>query len=93
MVEPGHEKSSSNLRSWVIVILFSAGLVGWGVLNYKLVKDPDPSARQFQYGVLPSAPGESIYSTREAPPVQAQTPRQIVPLPEAQAANSAEKAQ
>jgi len=89
MSERGPEKSSSNLRSWVIVILFSAGLIAWGVLNFKLV--PDAPARQFQYGVLPSAPGESIYSTQEAPPVQAQTPRQIVPLPEAVTATSAEK--
>ncbi len=90
MSGPGHEKSSSNLRSWIIVILFSAGLIGWGLLNFALV--PDPPARQFQYGALPSAPGESIYSTRPAPPVQANTPRQMAPLPEAVSAKSAEKA-
>jgi hypothetical protein len=90
MTGEARENSSSNLRSWIIVILFSAGLIVWGVVNYKLV--PDAPARQFQYGVLPSAPSESIYSTQVAPPVQEQTPRQIVPLPEAVSASSVEKA-
>ena len=89
MTEETRKNSGGNLRSWIIVILFSAGLIGWGVLNFKLV--PDPPARQFQYGALPSAPGESIYSTRPAPPVQANTPRQMAPLPEAVSAKSAEK--
>jgi hypothetical protein len=90
MDERDRESSAGGLRSWIIVILFSAALVGWGLLNFKLIKDVP--ARQFQYGVLPSAPSESIYSTRTAPEVNENTPRQIAPLPEAVTAKSAEKA-
>jgi hypothetical protein len=90
MAEQVRESSPSGLRSWIILILFSAAIIGWGLLNFKLVQDPP--VRQFQYGVLPSAPGESIYSTRTAPPVQDNTPRQIAPLPEAETAKSVEKA-
>ncbi|MBU5635462.1 hypothetical protein KOM00_01790 [Geomonas sp. Red69] len=62
---------------WVILIAFSASIMGFGWLVYLLVQD---APRRWDFGQLPDAPAESIYSS-EQPRRKAQ--RQIRPLPEA----------
>lgn len=65
---------------WVILVVFSASIVGFGWLVYLLVPD---GPRHWDFGQLPDAPAESIYSTNR--PAAAPKPRQQVwPLPEAQ---------
>jgi len=66
-------------RHWVIVLLASALIVGWGLLIHALVKD---GPRQWDFGTLPDVPAQSIYSSAPTPEAEA-PPRQIAPLPEA----------
>jgi len=64
---------------WIILVVFSACLVGWGLAIYFLVQD---APRQWDFGALKDAPGESIYSTSE--PVEGKNaPQQVPTLPEA----------
>ncbi len=76
---------------WVIIIVFSASIMGYGWLVYTLVPD---APRQWDFGQLPDTPAEYIYSTDEPDPSK-QPPRQITRLPEAQPQRPvpAEKAQ
>ncbi|WP_224959055.1 hypothetical protein [Geomonas subterranea] len=62
---------------WVILIAFSGSIMGFGWLVYLLVQD---APRRWDFGQLPDAPAESIYSS-EQPQRKAQ--RQIRALPEA----------
>jgi hypothetical protein len=72
------------LWSWVILIAFCALIIAWGFVNFRLVQD---APRHWDFGALPAAPSQSIYSTMPTP--QPTTlPRQIVPLPEAQTATN-----
>jgi len=65
---------------WVILIVFSASIMGFGWLVYLLVPD---GPRHWDFGQLPDAPAESVYSTDQ--PAAAKKPRpQIWTLPEAQ---------
>lgn len=64
---------------WVIIVLFSASIMGFGWLVYLLVPD---GPRRWDFGQLPDAPAESIYSTEEAQAGR-KPQRQIAPLPEA----------
>lgn len=78
MAEPQETKTDGSLTGWIIVIALSACIIGWGLMVHDLVKD---SPRHFDFGQLPDAPSESVYTTssgQQQPP-----PRQIVPLPEA----------
>lgn len=68
---------------WVILIIFSASIVGFGWLIYLLVPD---TPRHWDFGQLPDTPAESIYST-EVPRSVAKPPRQFPKLPEAQPPN------
>ncbi|WP_129125008.1 hypothetical protein [Geomonas oryzae] len=80
MEEKPEYDEQQELRSpweWVILIVFSAALMGYGWLVYLLVQD---GARRWDFGQLPDAPAESIYSS-EQPRRPAQ--RQIQALPEA----------
>lgn len=61
---------------WVILVVFSASIMGFGWLVYLLVDD---APRRWDFGQLPDAPAESIYSS-EQPQRKAQ--RQIRALPE-----------
>jgi hypothetical protein len=65
--------------SWVILVLFSAGIVIWGLLVYRFVHD---GPRAWDYGKLVDTPGESVYWTVE-PPRGAPVPRQMPELPNA----------
>lgn len=64
---------------WVIVAALSASLVGFGWLVYALVPD---APRTWDFGQLPDAPAESIFST-ELPKATARPQRQLPRLPEA----------
>ena len=68
-----------NLGSWLLILGMCAAIVAWGVFNWMIVPD---GPRHWDYGVLPDAPGESIYST-QPPPTAPAPPRQLAPLPEA----------
>lgn len=65
---------------WIVIILFSAAIAGFGLLVYRLVPD---GPRYWDFGQLPDAPAESIYSTEE-PRRAAKVKRQLPMLPEAQ---------
>ena len=73
-----HERDRAG-AGWLIALALCAALVGWGLLNYALVRD---RPREWDFGVLRDAPGQSIYSTQRTPTGGA-PPRQIPPLPEA----------
>jgi hypothetical protein len=62
---------------WIIIVLFAAAIVGYGLVVYHLVDD---APRAWNFGQLPDTPAESIYSTDE-PAGKAQ--RQLPKLPEA----------
>jgi len=67
------------LTSWVLIIGLSLGIVVWGILIYFLISD---TPRQWDYGILPDTPAESIYSTIKSPTTTT-PPRQLPELPEA----------
>jgi len=77
-----HNNGSSNFRSWAILITFCVIIIVWGIINFLTIKD---KPRQWDFGVLPDTPSESIYSTsRPANKLSvAPAPQQIIPLPEA----------
>jgi hypothetical protein len=64
---------------WVILVLFSAAIMGFGWLVYLLVDD---APRRWDFGQLPDTPAESIYST-EKPGLSRKPKRQVIQLPEA----------
>ena len=68
---------------WVIIILFSASIVGFGLLVYRFVPE---GSRYWDLGQLPDTPGESIYST-EVPRTSRKVPPQIQAWPESQPKN------
>lgn len=78
MAQFQERRFTSQAKGWVILMVLSATLIGWGLATYALVPE---GPRQFDFGQLPDAPGESEYTTASGqrhPP-----PPQIVPLPEA----------
>ena len=77
MVEEEEFREVSPLRAWTFVLLLSALLVGWGLLNYKMIPERQ---REFDFGVLPDTPAQSVYSTGR-PPAPANAPQQIPRLP------------
>jgi hypothetical protein len=77
MVEEEESREMTPLRAWIFVVVLSALLVGWGLLNYKMIPERH---REFDYGVLPDTPAQSEYSTGR-PPAPAVAPDQILPLP------------
>jgi len=71
------EKEMPQLWGWVVIILFSAAIVGYGIATYFLVDD---APRRWDYRILPDTPAQSIYNT-SIPKKPAQAPPQIAPLP------------
>jgi hypothetical protein len=68
----------SSITGWLILILFSVLILGWGMFIMMCVpKVP----RDWDFGALPDTPGISAYSTK-APVIEKQPPRQFAPLPE-----------
>jgi hypothetical protein len=74
-----HESRKSPRSGWWTVALICACLAAWGLVQYVTIRD---APRQWDFGGLPDAPGQSVYSSSR--PVQgAVVPPQIHPLPEA----------
>jgi hypothetical protein len=71
------EKDIPDFWSWVILVLFSAAIVGYGIVTYLAVDD---GPRKWEYGTLPDTPAQSIYNTK-VPDKPAAAPRQIPQLP------------
>lgn len=72
------EYEISAFASWVVIILFSAAIAGFGLMVYCLIPD---APRRWNYGQLPDTPAESIYSTEE-PAAGRRPARQLPRLPE-----------
>jgi hypothetical protein len=69
-MEPTEQTEESGAgRHWVIILLASAAIVGWGLLIHAAVKE---RPREWNFGSLPDTPGESIYST--VAPAETATP-------------------
>jgi len=79
MKEYEESREMSPGLSWAIIVMLCVLILAWGFVNWALVKD---QPRKWDFGALPDAPSESIYSTGQAPELAA-PPRQIQPLPEA----------
>lgn len=77
MVEEEESREIAPLRAWIFVLVLSALLVGWGLLNYKMIPERQ---REFDYGVLPDTPAQSVYSTGR-PPAPPVAPDQLPRLP------------
>ena len=75
--------------AWVMVIAFSASLIGWALLMHALVPD---EPRRWNFGQLEDTPGESRYSTSE-PILRSPVPPQMPTLPEARPFNPGSPAQ
>jgi hypothetical protein len=60
---------------WVVVICLCVVLLLWGFGNYLFIQD---RPRQWNFGQMPQAPGESIYSSSQP---SAYPARQLAPLP------------
>ena len=78
-------KPISDFASWVILILFSAFVLGSAMFVHMILPDRE---RQWEYGALSDVPGQSIYSTQVpkvapiAPLDQDKVPTQLVtPVP------------
>jgi hypothetical protein len=75
-----HQSRHSPRSGWWTVVPICACLAAWGLIQYVTIRD---APRQWDFGALPDAPGQSIYSSsRPAQPKVA--PPQMQPLPEAQ---------
>lgn len=72
-------KRLPQILGWMLLILLSASLIGYGLWVHSLVPD---QPRQWDFGALPQTPAESVYSS-VAPSPEAEPPRQVAPLPEA----------
>jgi hypothetical protein len=70
----------SSFWSWVILILFTALILSWGMFVEMMVGVSPP---QWDFGVLPDAPSQSAYST-SLPPSDVNVPYQIHRIPDAQ---------
>ena len=66
---------------WALVVALCLALIGWGLVNYALVKD---APRQWNYGALPEPPASSVYTTSQ-PPAKTPPPRQLAPVPSQEA--------
>ena len=77
MLEEEESREMAPRRAWIFVLVLSALLVGWGLFNYRMIPERQ---REFDYGVLPDTPAQSMYSTGR-PPAPAVAPDQISRLP------------
>ncbi len=66
------------VAGWTILIAFTTSIILWGLaVHFLTVMD---ERRWWDFGVLPDAPGESIYSSLKAPP-GLEAPQQFPQLP------------
>ena len=64
---------------WFCLVLFSAGIISWGLFIHAIVPD---APRRWDFGVLPTTPAQSVYTTAE--PGEGPVPQQMAPLPDRQ---------
>lgn len=76
--EDEHPLISESTGWWLVMVLCLA-IVVVGLLIYKSIPD---APRDWDFGALPDAPGQSVYST-QATPLTATPTRQLPMLPEA----------
>lgn len=69
----------SESTGWWLVALLCLAIVAVGLLIYKSIPD---APRDWDFGALPDAPGQSVYST-QATPLTATPTRQLPMLSEA----------
>jgi hypothetical protein len=69
----------SSFWSWVILIIFCAIIMGWGMFVEMIVGVQPP---HWDFGVLPDTPSQSVYST-VSPPSDVNVPYQIHRIPDA----------
>ena len=69
----------SSFWSWVILIVFCAIIMGWGMFVEMMV---GVAAPHWDFGVLPDTPSQSVYSTA-LPPSDVNIPYQIHRIPDA----------
>ena len=75
--EENHEAGPRT--GWAVLTFVCAGLLGFGLICFSLVKDRQ---RTWGFGALPDVPAQSIYSSVQSPPGDP-VPRQFAALPEA----------
>ena len=57
-----YTESGNNRMGWFLIIMFAAFILGWAMVMMTIIKEPP---RKWDYEILPDAPSQSIYSTRE----------------------------
>ncbi len=72
------DKEIPQFAGWVLLILLSLALLGYGM--WLMLTIPD-APRKWNYSVLPDTPAESVYSTMEPSPIGTEK-KLIAPLPE-----------
>jgi hypothetical protein len=78
MQERYEEQSKiGQIRAWIYILFFSAALMSFGMAVHMIIMD---APRHWDFGTLPDAPGESIYSSAR-PNVSYIPPLQLEPLP------------
>ena len=71
---------------WIIIIVISVLTLSWGMITHMAVPEV---VRQWDFGTVPDAPGESAFST-VPPPLAREVPPQIELPPESVARVSRE---
>jgi hypothetical protein len=69
----------SGHASWIILIIFSAIILSWGMFAEMIVAVAPP---HWDFGQLTDTPGQSVYSTA-GPPADVNVPYQIHRIPDA----------
>ncbi len=82
-----NSESSNNKMGWFLVLMFAAFILGWAMVMMTIIKDVP---RKWDYEILPDAPSQSIYSTREYKE-ELFPPDQIEHLPEAKELKETER--
>ncbi len=79
--EEHHE--GSNRMAWFLILLFVGLLLGYCMVMMVIIKSPP---REWDYEILPDAPSQSIYSTKDYKDLLF-PPEQIERLPESTVLN------
>lgn len=72
----GHDSPAARRKwvgGWTTALLVAAGTILWCLLIYRLIGDRPPG---WQYGVVPSVPGQSVLSSQ--PPPRGNAPNQVI---------------
>jgi len=78
--ESKHYEQYATIRpvwGWVILVLMSAAILGWGMFMMLTIKD---RPREWDFGVMTDTPAQSIYSSVE-PDIHKEAPYQVEAVP------------